>query len=120
MRFCAFTSCVPYKMPMVSEADYILMRQADAKAIVEVKCRTISFGQYDEYLIGKKKYDALLRWADFGFAPILLIRWTDEIGYVKLPVKYRESMQGKNDRGPTVKPDPVYLIPMSEFKFLRD
>jgi len=119
-RFSAFTNCIPYKLPMESEADYVLMRGNDAKAIVEIKCRKIPSTRYDEYLIGQKKYNALIRWAELGFVPILLIRWTDVIGYVKLPVQHRTSMQGKNDRGQTILPDPVFLIPMSKFKMLDD
>lgn len=118
IRFCAYTDCVPYKLPMESEADYILMRGADAKAIVEIKCRTISSKDYDEYLVGQKKYNALLRWQNVGFAPILLISWSDAIGYVKLPVEHNTSMQGKNDRGRTVVPDPVVLIPISKFTMI--
>lgn len=117
-RFAAFTNSVPYKMPMESQADYIMMRGPDAKAIVEIKCRTTRSDQYSEYMIGEKKYNALCKWAEYGFQPILLISWSDGIGYVKCPVEHKKSMQGKNDRGPEVVPDPVILIDIAKFRMI--
>lgn len=117
-RFAAFTNSVPYKMPLESQADYIMMRGPDAKAIVEIKCRTNRSDQYDEYMVGEKKYKALCKWADYGFHPFLLISWPDAIGYVKVPVEHKKSMQGRNDRGPQIVPDPVVLIDMKKFKMI--
>ena len=117
-RFCDFTESKPYKLPMVSEADYILVRGNDVKAIVEVKCRTTPMFKYDDYLISNKKYTSLEAWAAKGLTPILLIQWSDNLGFVKLPVDHNKGVGGRYDRGPTVGVEPVALIPISSFTII--
>lgn len=120
MRFARFTDSIPFKMPMASRADYILIKDRQAKAIVEIKCRTTRSDQYSEYLLGEAKYKALCNWEKYGFTPILLISWPDAIGYVKVPIDHEISMQGRNDRGESVTSDRVVLIDMTRFKMLPD
>lgn len=120
IRFAGFTNSIPFKLPMESMADYVLVKDGLAKAIVEIKCRTNKSDQYDEYLLGEKKYTALCNWANYGFTPILLISWPDAMGYVKVPVEHKISIQGRNDRGASITADKVVLIDMSQFKMLPD
>jgi hypothetical protein len=120
MRFAGFTNSIPYKLPMESMADYVLARDGYARAIVEIKCRTNKSDQYDEYMLGEKKYTALCNWQSMGFAPILLISWPDAMGYVKVPVEHKISMQGRNDRGASITADKVVLIDMKHFRMLPD
>ena len=120
IRFAGFTNSIPYKLPMESMADYVLARDGYARAIVEIKCRTNKSDQYDEYMLGEKKYTALCNWQSMGFAPILLISWPDAMGYVKVPVEHKISMQGRNDRGASITADKVVLIDMKHFKMLPD
>jgi hypothetical protein len=120
MRFSGFTNSIPYKLPMESMADYVLARDGYARAIVEIKCRTNKSDQYDQYMLGEKKYTALCNWQSMGFAPILLISWPDAMGYVKVPVEHKISMQGRNDRGASITADKVVLIDMKHFRMLPD
>lgn len=120
IRFAGFTNSIPFKLPMESMADYVLVKDGLAKAIVEIKCRTNKSDQYDEYLLGEKKYTALCNWANYGFTPILLISWPNAMGYVKVPVEHTTSMQGRNDRGASITADKVVLIDMGQFKMLPD
>jgi hypothetical protein len=120
IRFAGFTNSIPYKLPMESMADYVLARDGYARAIVEIKCRTNKSDQYDEYMLGEKKYTALCNWQSMGFAPILLISWPDAMGYVKVPVEHKISMQGRNDRGASITADKVVLIDIKHFKMLPD
>jgi hypothetical protein len=42
------------------------------------------------------------------------------MGYVKVPVEHKISMQGKNDRGASITADKVVLIDMKHFRMLPD
>lgn len=120
IRFARFTDSIPFKLPMASRADYILIKDGQAKAIVEIKCRTTRSDQYSEYLLGEAKYKALCNWEKYGFTPILLISWTDAIGYVKVPVEHNKSVGGRYDRNAPTDIESVVLIDIKQFKMLPD
>jgi hypothetical protein len=105
---------------MESMADYVLARDGYARAIVEIKCRTNKSYQYDEYMLGEKKYTALCDWSDRGFTPILLISWPDAMGYVKVPVEHKRSVGGRYDRNAPTDVENVVLIEMKHFRMLPD
>ena len=110
MAFAAFTDSIPFKMPMESEIDYLMVRDGQVKAAVEIKCRTNTHDKYEQYLLSNKKYDSLCGWDRLGVKPFLLIKWSDALGYVKCPVDHDKSVGGRYDRGPTIGVEPVVLI----------
>ena len=116
IRFAALTNSVPYKMPMRSMVDYIMMRGPDAKAIVEVKCRTSRSDQYPQYLLSEKKYNALCKWQERDLTPILLVSWTDAIGYVPVPIGHDKAVGGRYDDKRNV--EPIVLIDIGKFKMI--
>ena len=118
MAFAAFTDSIPFKMPMESEIDYLMVRDNQVKAAVEIKCRANAHDKYEQYLLSNKKYDSLCRWAEFGIVPFLLIKWSDEIGYVKCPVEHEKSVGGRYDRGPTIGVEPIVLIDIAKFRMI--
>lgn len=118
MALAAYTQSIPYKMPMQSQIDFIMVRDGEAKAAVEIKCRKTPSQKYDKYLLSNKKYDALCAWAEFGLTSILLIKWSDAIGFVKVPIAHEKTIGGRYDRGPTIGVEPVVLIDIYRFRFI--
>jgi len=120
LTLCATTDSHAIKLPVKAYADYIMSRNGEAKAVVEVKCRNNNRLAYDTYMISQRKYEGLLSWANYGLTPILLVGWLDAIGYVRLPCPHEASMGGRRDRGDAHDIEPVVHIKTSDFKVILD
>ena len=118
MALCAKTSSLPIKLPIAAHADYLMSRDGEAKAVAEVKCRKNARLTYDTYMLSKHKYEGLLSWANYGLTPILLVSWTDAIGYLKLPCPHDIAIGGRRDRGDAQDIEPVVHIKTSSFNLL--
>ena len=106
------------KLPRSYRADYALSREGKIVAWVEVKCRSNSREQYPTYMLSLGKEMALLDLARHTGCPaILVVRWTDQMGYVTLPVEGAHVMMGgRKDRGDSADIEPTIHIPTSAFK----
>ena len=120
MTLCGRTDAHPFKLPISAHADYIMMRDGEAKAVVEVKCRKNKRLAYDTYMLSQHKYEGLLSWAEYGLTPILLVSWQDAIGYVRLPCPHDIAVGGRRDRGDALDIEPVVHIKTSDFKVILD
>lgn len=106
------------KLPDHARADFLLHRDGTAKSVIEVKCRNVSSAKYDTYMISKGKYDALLGWAAMGLKAAIVVRWTDTIGIVRVPVEHSEDVGGRTDRGDARDIETVVHIPIDCFKLI--
>lgn len=112
------TDSIPVKLPINAHADYIMVREGEAKAVVEIKCRNNSRLAYDTYMISQHKYEGLLSWEGYGLKPLLLVSWTDSIGFISLPCPHTKSIGGRRDRGDTQDIEDVVHIEISQFKLI--
>jgi len=117
-RFGELTNSVPIKLPISAHADYLMVRDREAKAVVEVKCRTNKRLAYDTYMISQHKYEGLSSWEGYGLRPILLVSWKDSVGYVKLPCPHKISIGGRTDRGDAQDVETVAHIAISAFTLI--
>lgn len=117
---CQKLGCEAAKMPLNSRADFVLLRDGEAKTIVEIKRRHNSRWKYETYMVSKGKYDTLLRWVDKGFKAALVVCWTDQIAYVMLPVEHTTDVGGRRDRGDTRDIEKVVHINADAFTTLLD
>jgi hypothetical protein len=118
-RYFGFvTDSVPVKLPINAHADFIMVRDGEAKAVVEIKCRNNSRLAYDTYMISQHKYEGLLSWEGFGLKPILLVSWTDSVGFISLPCSHTKSIGGRRDRGDIQDIEPVVHIEIAQFKLI--
>jgi hypothetical protein len=117
-HFGGLTNSIPVKLPISSHADYLMVRDREAKAVVEVKCRTNHRLAYGTYMISQHKFDGLSSWERYGLTPILLVSWKDSVGYVKLPCPHQKSIGGRTDRGDAQDIEAVVHIAISEFKLI--
>lgn len=118
ISLCGKTDSRPVKLPISAHADYMMVRDNEAKAVVEVKCRKNNRLAYDTYMISKHKYEGLLSWASYGLTPILLVRWADYIGYIKLPCQHEIATGGRTDRGDAQDVEPVVHIKTTDFTLI--
>lgn len=95
---CAALDCTAVKLPLMARADMMLIKDGEARTVVEFKRRKVRRRAYDTYMVSKNKYDALLGWIDKGFKAVLLIQWKDELAYVMLPVEHEVAEGGRTDR----------------------
>lgn len=116
---CEALQCTSAKMPLRSRADAVLVKDGEARTIVEFKQRKVRRRAYDTYMIGKAKYDALLAWRDHGFKSVLLVQWRDELAYVLLPVEHEVAEGGRTDRGDPRDIEAVVHIPTDAFTTVK-
>jgi hypothetical protein len=114
-KFCRELDCDFISLPKAARADSILFRDGNARIVVEVKVRKNERMKYTTYMISQHKYLALCDWADKGFISVLLVQWTDDLGYVTIPVEHTVSVGGRYDRGDPKDIENVVHIDIGKF-----
>jgi hypothetical protein len=109
------------KLPIQYKMDFCLIDDETVCTFVEVKCRTNKKTAYSTYIISMSKIVVAKAYNDIGIKCILLVQWTDEMGWVDLsnnewPVK----IGGRKDRGDWQDIEPVAHIPISEFNIVGE
>ena len=109
------------KLPIQYKMDFCLIDDETVCTFVEVKCRTNKKTAYSTYIISRSKIVVAKAYNDIGIKCILLVQWTDEMGWVDLsnnewPVK----IGGRKDRGDWQDIEPVAHIPISEFNIVGE
>ena len=104
------------KLPIQYKMDFCLIDNKTIKTFVEVKCRTNEKIAFSTYIISMSKVVVARSYSDFGVNCILLVQWTDQMGWVDLSSKEWEAkIGGRKDRGDWQDIEPVVHIPISEF-----
>lgn len=92
---------VAYRLPDFCSADFIVVDR-DQKTVIfvlEVKNRGCVRYRWPTFSIGQRKYLGLLDWIEDEVPALLLVRWKDAVGYVRLPVEHTVEPGGRKDRG---------------------
>lgn len=118
LEFCEHSKTFPIKLPIGARADYMLCRNRDAVAVVEVKCRKNNRRTYPTYMLSKSKYDALCEYTNMGLHAALLVSWEDDIGYVSIPTEHEVARGGRTDRNDPLDVEQVVLIDINKFKLI--
>ena len=116
--------CRMFKMPMRYGLDFMAMREGKAVAFIEVKDRKCMSTTYDTYMIGLHKLmtaQGLSRVS--GLPCMLVVRWQDRLGMVKLPEGAIPEWWHISNGGTTKSNDardiePVVHIPVARFRVL--
>tara|TARA_R110000772_G_scaffold94505_1_gene192450 strand:+ start:1681 stop:2103 length:423 start_codon:yes stop_codon:yes gene_type:complete len=107
------------KLPIQYKMDFCVTRNDYATSFVEVKCRNNKMEAYPTYMISLSKILSAAQYRDFGINCILLVQWTDKMGWVRMPNKeWLTKVGGRKDRGDWQDVEPVAHIPVSEFKVI--
>jgi hypothetical protein len=83
--------------------------------VVEIKARRNTRDRYPTYMLSKAKYDSLCAMDAQGISALLAVQWTDQLGFVQVPVKHTVSTGGRHDRGDSRDIERVVLIPTRVF-----
>ncbi len=101
--------------------DYLLKGSRGTFAI-EVKCRTNKSTAYGEYMVCAHKLYSMMLWsAMMGSPSFLIVRWTDGVGFWKLPKDdlIRDGCRIDIGQRPGEVPEPCVFIPMEKFKMIK-
>lgn len=90
-------------------------RFADHLCVVEIKARRNTRDRYPTYMLSKAKYNALCAMDAQGVSALLAVQWTDQLGFVQVPVRHTVSTGGRYDRGDSRDVERVVLIPTDVF-----
>jgi hypothetical protein len=108
--------CKLKKLPIKYMLDYAAWKNKQISAWVELKCRTIPFEQYDEYMISLAKVMAAKELSrNTGLQSFLVVQWSNKTAFLQLDnADYELRMGGRKDRN-----DPDDIEPCCYFK-LKD
>ena len=104
------------KLPMQYKMDFAITRGGVLTGLVEVKCRKNSKHAYSTYMISMSKLVAAAGYSSIGINCVLLVKWTDGMGWVKMDGnKWKVRIGGRKDRNDWQDVEPVTHIPIAEF-----
>ncbi len=114
------TASTAREMPHLAAWDYEMVRDGQTVAIVEVKCRTNAMLRYPTYMVAASKAAAIRdEAASRRIAGVILVRWTDAIGWVRLD-RLRDwpavMAGGRTDRSDPYDIEPMLHVPTSAFR----
>jgi hypothetical protein len=92
-----------------------VFRRQPRPYVVEIKVRHNTSEKYPTYMLSEQKYNALCSIHARGADVLLAVQWTDQLGYVQVPVKHTVSTGGRYDRGDSRDVERVVLIPTDVF-----
>jgi hypothetical protein len=108
------------KLPLQYRMDFCLVKDGVVLNFVEVKCRSNKMSAYSTYIISTSKIVAARSYYDINISCILLVDWSDKMGWVELSKNdWPSKIGGRKDRGDWQDIEPVTHIPLSEFKVVE-
>tara|TARA_E500000318_G_scaffold29320_2_gene29281 strand:- start:3504 stop:3941 length:438 start_codon:yes stop_codon:yes gene_type:complete len=108
---------VSYKLPMSYKIDYAMYRDDILIGFAEVKCRTHKFGTFPTYIISLAKVMEARRLArETDTKSILIVSWTDKIGYLDFLFHHQIRHGGRADRNDWQDQEPVCHFDLKHFK----
>ena len=115
---CRRWGCSAKKLSDRYELDYLLLKERQGKAWLEIKIRTNEYDAYPTYMISFGKVLAARRLSQGSELPsFLLVQWTDCKGYTRLDdlKRFHVSIGGRTDREDFQDIEPVVYIPTQDF-----
>jgi hypothetical protein len=108
-----------------SAADCVARCAGTTLAVIEIKCRSHSFGHFPTLSISHSKWNELLVWSLEAKAPALLvIQWQDRLGIVVVEPaegKYEISFEGaRRNRGDPNDLEPMVQVTLSSFLIIDE
>ena len=109
------------KMDQHSGGDYFVTEPNGAESVVEIKTRTRKMNDFKTYIIATQKIDKLTsmkdKTCDYVF---LVIKWTDAIGIIELPLKdAKKTSGGRTDRNDEADIEEMYEFPIADFELVK-
>lgn len=117
---------VSYKLPMSYKIDYAMYRidtgtsnssSENLVGFAEVKCRTHKFGTFPTYIISLAKVMEARRLArETDTKSLLIVSWTDKIGFLDFFSHHQIRHGGRADRNDWQDQEPVCHFDLKHFK----
>jgi Holliday junction resolvase-like predicted endonuclease len=115
--------CEVVASPDAAPYDALFRRGGEVSAMVEIRCRSVSWGHYRDLIISKKKVDQMHRLAHASQRPVkclFVVAFTDAIVGLSLePEAYAVTKGGRTDRGDPNDVELVYQIPTDWFNLIE-
>ena len=106
-----------FKLPIQYKMDFALVRNGQITALVEVKSRKNKKNAYPTYMISMSKLTSAASYKAIGINCILLIQWSDQIGWIQMNHKeWTFKVGGRKDRNDWQDIEPVGHISVKNFK----
>ena len=108
---------VSFKLPMSYKIDYVMYRNGSPLGFAEVKVRTHTFGTFPTYIISLAKVmEARRLGRETNTTPILIVSWTDKVGYLDFFSHHQIKQGGRSDRNDWQDQEPMCHFDLKHFK----
>lgn len=113
---CSFS-----KLPLRYSLDYAIVRDGNVVAFCEMKSRTNNMGKYDTYILSLGKViSARSMYQNTNLPCLLIVKWSDAIGYIDLMSEFSLKIGGRSDRSDWQDNEPVAHFKTSSFRMITD
>lgn len=125
-RFCEHFSYDYAPFPPKHKVDYAILKPQRIKGhwykvvagMVEVKTRSFPHKKYPTMMVNVGKVLYAKQFVDIGIKVVLLVGWTDAVGFISLTADSFAAMGGRNDRGDPNDEDVMIHFPIEDFTMI--
>ena len=109
------------KLPKLHPLDFAFLRDGHICSFAEIKCRTCRHDEYKTYMLSlDKMIKARMVTAFSGVPCLLIVRWSNRIGFIDMKTEYNSiAMGGRSDRNDTQDIEPVIHWNVDKFTFIN-
>lgn len=106
--------------PTLAPVDYLARRDGKLVALVEIKARKNTMGAYPTYMISASKLLTMRSLSEMlGVPSIIVVGWSDKIGWAAPDNVTDLTVGGRSDRGDSRDKELVAHIPISSFRVIQ-
>lgn len=118
-EFCDIYKLEKQKLPFTQKIDFALVKKKKIVVFVEVKCRVFNMGKYKTMFISLDKVQAARDLTALtGTKTLLLVCWSDVMGYIDFAEPFDVQLGGRTDRNDVQDFGVVAHYPINKFKLL--
>lgn len=118
-EFCEIHKLQKQKLPFTQKIDFACSKKNKIVVFVEVKCRVFNMAKYETMFINLDKVQAARQLTNLtGVKTMLLVCWSDVMGYIDFESDFEVQLGGRTDRKDVLDFGVVAHFPIDKFKII--
>jgi len=118
-EFCDIHKLEKQKLPFTQKIDFALYKKKRIVVFVEVKCRVFNMNKYQTMFVSLDKVQAAKNLSALtSVKTLLLVCWSDVMGYIDFNSDFDVQLGGRTDRKDVLDFGVVAHYPISKFKLI--
>ena len=118
-EFCGMHKLEKQKLPFTQKIDFACYKKKRIVVFVEVKCRVFNMNKYQTMFVNLDKVQAARNLSALtSVKTLLLVCWSDVMGYIDFNSDFDVQLGGRTDRKDVLDFGVVAHYPISKFKLI--